>query len=328
MGGPVRWGILGTANIARASFCPAVREAGGVVAAVASRDGARARQFADANGVERALEGYETLIAHDGVEAVYIALPNSLHGEWTIRALRAGKTVLCEKPLCASVEETEQVLAVARETGRLLWEAFVFPFHEQFRRVREWIGVDRGRSGAIGELREIHSSFHFLVRNRSNIRLSPELAGGSLNDVGCYPVRLADLLFGATAERAAAIAWEGLGSGVDEEMQGVVDYGAGRRLVFSCGMGRAGDTFTRIVGTEGEIRLSNPFHPRTQDTLEVRQADRTTIERPTRTDLSFTDAIRHIQAVLRGAEEPRHLATQDSLATAKALALVRENTGA
>src|SRR5215470_15921024 len=126
---PVRWGIISTANIARGQFLPGLRAAGGVPAAVAGRDLGRAQAWAEQHGVDRAVAGYQALIDDPDIDALYIPLPNSLHAEWTVKALRAGKPVLCEKPLCGTLAETEQVLAVARETGTLLWEAFVFPSH-------------------------------------------------------------------------------------------------------------------------------------------------------------------------------------------------------
>ena len=173
--GAIRWGIIGTANIARAQFLPGLRAAGGIAAVVAGRDAGRARQYASEHGVERAVAGYQRVIDDPAVDALYIPLPNSLHAEWTIAALRAGKPVLCEKPLCGSLAETERVLTVAAETGTLLWEAFVFPFHEQFVRVTGLIA-----DGAIGELREIQSNFHFSISRPDNIRLSRDLDGGAL----------------------------------------------------------------------------------------------------------------------------------------------------
>ncbi len=312
----IRWGILGTANIARASFLPGMRAAGGLCAAVASRDASKAEQWAARYGAEQAIQGYEALLADDSIQAVYIPLPNHLHAEWTIAALRAGKTVLCEKPLCTSVEETQKVLEAARDTGGLLWEAFVFPFHRQMDRVRELLAV-----GAIGEVREIQANFYFQLRDRQNIRLSQAMAGGALNDVGCYCLRLAELVFGGAAESAVALpVWAP--EGVEEEVSEIASYGDGRRLVFSCGLMRPYDTFTRLIGTEGEIRLVNPYHPSEADHMELRQPGRETIDHPTGSAPSFTRAIEHIHAVLRGEEQPRHLAAHDSLVTACDLALL------
>lgn len=310
---PVRWGIMGTANIARGQFLPGVRYAGGTAEAVASRDSHAAERYAAEHGIVRALTGYQTLIDDPDVDALYIALPNSLHAEWTIAALQAGKPVLCEKPLTGSLADTRRVLDVAMQSGTLLWEAFVFPFHDQMARVRETLG-----SGAIGELREIHSDFHFRVARPDNIRLSRDLAGGALNDVGCYPIRLAFELFG----RAHSSAWGSSvpgGHGVDLESTAVLGYGEGRNLVLSCGMNRRYDTFTRLVGSDGEIRMSNPFHPSEGDRLEIlgRESESTTAATPG--EPSFSAAIRHIQAVLGGAQEPRLLAIDTSLPTAQAL---------
>ena len=200
MADDVRWGILGTAHIAAGSFLPALREAGGGrPACVASRTAAAAETFAAAHGIDRSVEGYEALLADSEIDAVYVPVPNAMHRTWTGAALEAGKAVLCEKPLCGTVEDTEAVLATSRRTGSLLWEAFVFPFHRQMARVRELLA-----GGAVGELREIQSSFHFLLTNPANIRMSRELEGGSLQDVGCYPIRLARLLFEDEAESLLA----------------------------------------------------------------------------------------------------------------------------
>src|SRR5215475_12766335 len=205
----VRWGVIGTAGIARRNFLPAVREAGGEAAAVAGRDAERASRWARDNGVGRAVVGYQQLIDDPGVDALYIPLPNALHGEWTIRALRAGKPVLCEKPLTGSVAETEQVLAVARDTGTPLWEAFAFPFHDQMARLRTLLA-----EGTIGDLQEIQSDFHFHMSDRdTNVRMSTVLAAGALLDVGCYPVRLARDLF--VSEHNSAWAQAEYAGGVD-----------------------------------------------------------------------------------------------------------------
>lgn len=304
---------MGTANIARGQFLPALRAAGGAADAVASRDAGAGERYAAANGIARAITGYQALIDDPDVDAVYIALPNSLHAEWTVAALRAGKPVLCEKPLTGSLSDTQRVLGVARQTGTLLWEAFVFPFHDQMTRVRAAVA-----SGAIGELREIHSDFYFTVTRPDNIRLFPELQGGALNDVGCYPIRLAVELFGRAHEDAWASCVPG-GHGVDLESVAVLGYGDGRRILLSCGMNRRYDTFTRLLGSDGEIRMSNPFHPSPSDRLEIRgREDESTAAAPLG-EPSFTACIRHIQAVLGGSEEPRQLAIDTALPTAQAL---------
>lgn len=315
---PVRWGILSTANIARGAFLPALQAAGGgVAAAVGSRDLARGRAWAQEHGVERAVEGYDAVIGDDSIDAVYIPLPNSLHAEWAIAAMAAGKAVFCEKPLCGTLAETERVLGVATERAALLWEAFIFPFREQSRHLREIIDA-----GEIGEVREVQSRFHFRLSNRQNVRLSSELEGGALLDVGCYAVRFARMIFNADAAGGTATAvWAP--EGVDEELAGVLDFPGERRLLFSCGMRGALDTFTRILGTEGQIRVTGPFHPRPQDNVTVLKPDGSeSVWSEGAEEPNFTAAIRHIHRVLRGEESPRHLATDEAGGNAVALDLL------
>lgn len=318
---PVKWGIMGTANIARSSFLPGLRAAGGGQAyAVAGRDRDRTQQYAQANGIEHAYAGYEALLHDPQVDAVYIALPNSLHAKWTIAALQAGKAVFCEKPLCTSLAETEDVLRVARDTGRLLWEAFVFPFHSQMNRLHAIL-----QSGSIGKAIEVQSTFHFQIRSRQNIRLDPALGGGALNDVGCYCIRLAQLVFEEQPSEAATLAkWAP--EGVDEEMQGAIAYAAHGQLLFSCGLSSHYDVFSRVLGTEGEVRFSHPFHPRAGDTMEIRTEDGTVTIEPSRQETpSFTPAIAHIQAAIRGEAEPEHLAIDEAAGTARGLQLARDS---
>jgi len=310
----LRWGIVGTANIARGQFLPAVRAAGGTPAAVAGRDLGRAQAWAEQHGVDRAVAGYQALIDDPDIDALYIPLPNSLHAEWTVKALRAGKPVLCEKPLCGTLPDTERVLTSARQTGTLLWEAFAFPFHAQLAQLRRLIA-----DGAIGDLMEIKSNFHFSVTRPDNIRLSRELEGGALLDVGCYPVRLAAELFGAAHESAWATASRG-GQGVDVDTWGVLGYPAGRRLLLSCGFGRSYDAFTTLEGTAGQIHVTNPFHPGPGDSYVVKAGRDEPRRYPAAPqELSFTALTRHINGVLRGEEEPRLLAVDTTLPVARGL---------
>jgi predicted dehydrogenase len=311
---PIRWGIVGTANIARAQFLPGLREAGGGTAAlVASRDRARAEAFAAANDIGAGLADYAALVESPDVDAVYVALPNALHAEWTIRALRAGKAVLCEKPLCTSADQAREVLDVAATTDAPLWEAFVFPFQAQHQRLTRLLA-----DGAIGDPAEVNSAFHFLLSNPANIRMDAALGGGALADVGCYPVRLALELFGADGARADACSALTNGE-VDIDAAGIVTFGA-RRLLLSCGFRRSYDTFSSVLGSAGQVRLSNPFHPGPADTLTIARAEaEPVVERPTTDQRSFTAALRHIHAVLRGEAAPEHTAVELSLPAARVL---------
>lgn len=320
---PVRWGILSTAAIGRSAFLPALDASGdGEAALVGGRDLERAQHFATECGIATAVEGYERVLADDSIDAVYIPLPNGLHAEWTIRALRAGKAVLCEKPLTSSLEDTERVLGVARDVSGLLWEAFVFPFREQTRHVQTIIA-----DGEIGEVREVQSTFHFGLTERDNIRLSPELGGGALMDVGCYCIAFARTVMRSDAEGATAML-RLAPEGVDEEAAGVLEFPGERQLVFSCGMRRGQqDCFTRILGTDGEIRLTNPYHPGALDRMAVRRWGEDLLDRtaPDEGEPSFTQAIRHIHRVIRGREQPSHLATADALGNAAALDVIRRS---
>ncbi len=331
---PIRWGIVGTANIARAQFLPGLREAGGGRATgVASRDRARAEAYATAHGIDRGIAGYTNLVESPDIDAVYVALPNALHAEPTIQALRAGKAVLCEKPLSVGAARTKDVLDVAATAARPLWEAFVFPFQAQHQRLKSLL-----EDGAIGEPAELYSAFHFLLSNPANIRMDAALGGGALADVGCYPIRLAFELFGTgtgtgTGAGAGAGADSGGGAqaqaraceattenGVDTDAAGIVTFGAARRLLLTCGFHRSYDTFAAVLGSEGQIRLTNPFHPGPADTLTISRpnADPVT-ERPTTDQRSFTAAIRHIHAVLRGEEAAAHTAADYALPAARVL---------
>jgi predicted dehydrogenase len=319
---PVRWGILGTAGIAESAFLPALQEAGGgVPVVVGARDGARAERWAAENGVGRGVEGYTTVLRDPEVEAVYVPLPNGMHANWTIAALEAGKAVFCEKPLCGDPEQTERVLAAARTATGPLWEAFVFPFHEQMDRVREAIA-----GGDIGEVREVSARFHFPLDDPTDIRLNAELAGGAVQDVGCYPIRLARLLFDDEPDLSRTIAdavWTE--SGIDLEIWGALAFAGDRRLVLSCGFLGRDDSLSRVMGTEGEIRMTHAYHPGPDDTYTVARDDgeQTHAAAPSG-ERSFTPAIRHVHAVIRGLERPRHLAVDEAMGNATAIASLLE----
>ena len=317
--GAVRWGILGAANIARVQFLPGLREAGGGIAArLASRDRDRAEAFARDNGVDAGVDDYTALLESPDIDAVYVALPNSHHALWTERALQAGKAVLCEKPLCVGSEQTAEVLKAAQSSGALLWEAFVFPFQAQHKRLLALLG-----DGAVGEVRELISAFHFPLRSTTNIRLSAELGGGALADVGCYPIMLAEHILQTRDPGPDDVAGFGTSNGeVEIEATAIVDYGR-QRLVLTCGFERSYDTFTRVLGDQGQIHLTNPFHPSTEDTLTIVPVSGAPIvEQPTTDQHTFSAMIRHIHGVLAGEAEPEHLAGAATLRMARTLEAV------
>jgi D-xylose 1-dehydrogenase (NADP+, D-xylono-1,5-lactone-forming) len=321
-GNPVRWGLLGTANIAAHAFLPALARTDAVASVVGSRDPAGATAWARENGIEKT-STYEEVI-ESNVDAVYVALPNDLHIEWATRAAAAGKAVLCEKPLGLDRASVAS-LASHQRAGRI-WEAFAFVFHPQTTLLQEL-----AQREAFGACVQIDSEFHFSVGSTSNIRWSHEQGGGALYDVGCYPIRLARLMFGAEPTTAVARTTppsRGASdtSTVDAEVAGIIDFPQGRRLLFSAGLQRFPSTFTRIIGTTGEIRVSNPFHPGLNDTVELWSSGQVVASYPGRSEgvgTAFELEIRHINSVARGREPARATVNLDAVAQAEAIDMVR-----
>jgi predicted dehydrogenase len=250
----IRWGILGAAHIAQKSLIPAMRESRtGVAAAVASRDLAKARAFAEANGVPVAYGSYEELLADPAIDAIYNPLPNALHAEWTIKALDAGKPVLCEKPFTVTAAEARQVAEHSRARGLPVAEAFMYRFHPQTVRVQNMLA-----DGAVGELHTIQASFTVTIPNpETNIRFRQVTGGGSLYDLGCYPVSLMRLLAGEPAQWAAFGVLNA--EGVDLRAAGTLGFPGGVTGAFTCDMGSFRAQDADIRGTEGRIRLRTPF---------------------------------------------------------------------
>ena len=252
----LRWGILGTGNIAR-QFAQAMGESRrGELAAVASRADATAERFAAANGIPLAYGSYDALLADRSIDAVYIPLPNSMHHEWAIVSLRAGKHVLCEKPIAANREQALEMFGVARGAGCLLVEAFMFRSHPL---TAAWLR--QIRNGAIGRPSLMRSSFCFCTRQRDgNIRFSRELAGGALMDVGCYCVNLSRLV--AADEPVSVTVSSVLSeSGVDEVTAGTMRFSSGLIAAFTCGMTVHADNAASVCGTGGFVEIPIPWKP-------------------------------------------------------------------
>jgi predicted dehydrogenase len=251
----MRMGILGTARIARA-FCQGVATSEHVtVAAVASRDAARAATFAREQAVAHHYGSYEELLADRSIDAVYVPLPNSLHVEWSIRALRAGKHVLCEKPLAPTAREARAMFAAAHEQGVYLAEGYPYRAQPQTLRLRELI-----EAGAIGRLRFIQAHFTFTLDAATDVRLDPKLAGGALLDVGCYSVSLIRALAGQRPVRVSALArWDS--SGVDRTLVGTLEFADGLLAQIVGGFDAALERHALIVGSDGAMQTGFFNHP-------------------------------------------------------------------
>ncbi|CAM5188827.1 Inositol 2-dehydrogenase/D-chiro-inositol 3-dehydrogenase [Castellaniella defragrans] len=247
-GTPVKIGVLGCANIAR-QFIRDTRGASlAIVTAVASRREETARKFAAENAVDRYFSSYEAMLEDPDLEAIYLPLPNTLHAEWAIKAAKAGKHVLCEKPMAVSRQEAAAMFEAAHRSGTVLLEAYPYWFQPQSLKLRDLIS-----SGAIGAVRSVSASFGFQVGNPdTNIRLKPDLGGGALLDAGSYTTSLVRLVMGCAPARVTA--WSVMtAAGVDMSTMALFEYGDGRRAQISCAMDGANHRHATIVGAEGSL---------------------------------------------------------------------------
>jgi predicted dehydrogenase len=255
MAGVLRWGILSTADIATRKVIPGMRKAGRTeVHAIASRDADRVRPVADRLGIRRAHGSYEALLDDPDVDAVYIPLPNHLHAGWTIAALRAGKHVLCEKPLAMTADDAQRMVDVAHETDRHLMEAFMYRHHPT------WVAVlDFVAAGRIGTLTAVQSWFSYFNDDPANIRNIREYGGGALFDIGCYSVNLSRMLFGGEPRRVAASLRRDPSTGVDVLTSAILDFKGGI-ATFTCSTRTETDQRVDIYGTTGRISIEIPFN--------------------------------------------------------------------
>ena len=298
----MRWGLLSTANINRKLLGGAEGTDEATVAAVASRDRSRAEAFAREHGIERAHPSYEALLEDPDIDAIYNPLPNSMHVPWSVRALEAGKHVLCEKPMTRRAAEVEEAFAAAERAGRTLEEAFMWRHHPQTRRLRELLD-----EGVIGRLRHVRASFSFPLRDNGDIRMQAGLDGGSLMDVGCYCVSGCRLVAGAKPERVHAEHAIG-GDDVDVALAGTLRFPDDVIGQFHCGFAIGGRHHLEAIGEEGSLFLADPWHGGTPG-IELRRDDGTeTIEvapaNPyTHELIDFARAARGDAAPLLGAED-------------------------
>jgi len=307
---PVRWGILSTARINR-SVVPRLQESPeSEVVAVASRDPARAAAYAREWGIPHAHGSYEALLADPEVEAVYISLPNADHVPWSIRALEAGKHVLCEKPLSRRPDDVTRAFDAADRADRILVEAFMYRHHPQTARTVELL-----RAGAVGEIRLVRASFAFLLDGERNVRLRPELDGGALMDVGCYCVSGSRIAVGAEPLEASALQIVGP-TGVDVRLAGTLVFPNDVLAQIDCGFDLVDRSGLEVTGTEGILRVAYPWT--TEEVgIEVRRGrtlERVEVPSPDRYRLQGDNVSRAIRGL-----EPSLLGREDALAQARAI---------
>ncbi|MGZ8691325.1 MAG: Gfo/Idh/MocA family protein [Gaiellaceae bacterium] len=302
---PVRWGIISTARINHAVLVRARETDKAEVIAVASRDAGRAQSYAREHGIERAYGSYEELLEDPDIEAVYNSLPNSMHVDWSIRALEAGKNVLVEKPLGRRPEDVERAYDVAERSGRLLMEAFMYRHHPQTHKLKDVV-----QSGTIGELRQVRAAFSFMLDDPTDVRLRPELDGGSLMDLGCYCVGITHLLAG---EPELVFGRQRLGpTGVDLGFTGVLQFPGDVFGEFHCAFDLPEESAVEAIGSKGSVVVSEPF--RCLGDLEV-NGERVEVEDVDR----YLLQLENLSEAIRGAAEPL-LGRADALQQARTIA--------
>jgi D-xylose 1-dehydrogenase (NADP+, D-xylono-1,5-lactone-forming) len=308
----LRLGLLSTADI-NEKLVAGARQASDVVdvVAVASRSLERASAQASALGIERALGSYEELLADPDVDAVYISLPNSMHVDWSIRALEAGKHVLCEKPMAQSVEPVERAFDAASAAGLVLAEAFMWRHHPQALRLVELLP-------RVGTLRVVRAQFSFGLSSldpASNIRLSRELEGGALMDVGCYCISAARLVAGA---EPIAVTGQQVTGEVDVRFVGTMSFPDDVLAHFDCGVDSVDRSELEVVGSSGRLLLRDPFHS-LEPVIEVYDADgaveRVEVER----ENPYACELRDFAGAVAGEHSPR-LGRDDAVGQARAIA--------
>jgi predicted dehydrogenase len=251
----IRWGVLGVANIAVKKVIPAMQKGRfSEISAIASRDLARASQAAAQLGIPKSYGSYHDLLADPAIQAVYIPLPNHLHVPLSIKAAEAGKHVLCEKPLALTAEEIRHLIAVRHKTRVKMGEAFMVRTAPQWLRARELV-----RSGAIGELRSIVSVFSYFNRDPKNIRNVPEIGGGAVMDIGCYPINISRFLFEREPVRVSALIDRDPEMKTDRLSSALLDYGAGH-AIFTCSTQLVPFQRMQVLGTKARIDIEIPYN--------------------------------------------------------------------
>lgn len=262
----IRWGILGTAKIARQKLIPAINSSSSSeVIAVASRSQEQAQTFADDCNIAKAYGSYQELLEAPDIDAVYIPLPNHLHVLWAIKALEAGKHVLCEKPLGLDYADAEKLARVSQQYPNLvMMEAFMYRFHPQWIKAKKLI-----QSGSIGKVSSIEASFSYFNREPNNVRNQAEIGGGGLMDVGCYCISACRYLYDSEPQRVVGLLDYDEEFGIDKHAHGMLNFAAGQATIF-CSTQSEPSQRVYIIGTSGALLLDSPFYQTGDGSAQLR----------------------------------------------------------
>ncbi|HAI32208.1 MAG TPA: NAD-binding protein, partial [Thalassospira sp.] len=264
----MKWGILSTAKIGTEKVIPAMQESDQLeILAIAGRDLEKTREVAENMRIPRAYGSYEELLADPSIEAIYNPLPNHLHVEWTIKALEAGKHVLCEKPIGLDTEDAKRLIAARDKSGKQVLEAFMVRHHPQWLEARKIV-----ESGQIGTLTTVQSIFTYFNADPNNVRNKKDIGGGGLLDIGCYCIVGPRFITGKEPVRVVSLMDKDPKFGTDRLVSGMLDFGSGLQASFVCGTQSAAVQRVHILGTEGRIEILMPFNPVPENEALIRVA--------------------------------------------------------
>jgi predicted dehydrogenase len=313
----LNWGLLSTARINGAVIPPLRASKRNQLLAVASRTQESADKYAREWKISRAHGSYDALLADPEIDVIYNSLPNRLHAQWTIKAVEAGKHVLCEKPLALRVEEVDAIQAAARKHGRVVAEAFMYRHHPQTLKVQELV-----KSGSLGDVKLIRGSFSFFLTGEADVRLDPALGGGSIWDVGCYPIGYARTIVGAVPREV--FGWQVTGpTGIDETFIGQLRFDRDVYAQFDSSFAIPFHAFMEIVGSEGTLIIPRPFKPNTDEKIYLTRGDKTETLKIKGQELYIGEVEDMADAILLG-REPR-ISLEDSRANVAVITALLES---
>jgi len=311
----LRWGLLSTARINRAVIPPIRNSKRSQLLAVASRDQKSAVEFAQTWQIPRAHSSYEDILADPEIDVIYNPLPNSMHAEWSVKAVHAGKHVLCEKPLANSLAEVDAMRAAAKQTGKIITEAFMYRHHPQTLQVKELID-----SGIIGKIHLISGSFTYVAARANDVRLDPRLGGGCLWDVGCYPISYARMLIGSEPEEV--FGWQIVSpGGVDIQFVGQLRFPGEIYAQIQSSFITPHAPFMEVIGSQGTLLVPKPFVPEKHEKVILKQGDQDQVIRSRGADL-YQGEITDIENSILQGTSPRVSLIDSRNNTAAILALL------